>query len=210
MSLFQKGFSAQTTAFATRPRPITPGVRSPLQRVRQPRRYNSSHSKPDAHAEGKVVEDGLPANQNAPLKPAQSNSPSPSPNSATHSAQPVNTAAGAAGAATSPAAANVIAKRGLRDVISAGPLGRFGRWYSRVQERKPYQTQLGSSVVIYLCGDLSAQLFFPSEAPPPAKSEQEETKNEDEKEERRGGYDPWRTVRHLIVGTGSSIPSYKW
>jgi hypothetical protein len=79
-----------------------------------------------------------------------------------------------------------------------------------VQERKPYQTQLWSSVVIYLCGDLSAQLFFPSEAPPPAKSEQEEIKNEDEKEERRGGYDPWRTVRHLIVGTGSSIPSYKW
>ncbi|KAJ5204675.1 uncharacterized protein N7498_005554 [Penicillium cinerascens] len=215
MSLFQKGLGAQASAFA-RPRPITPGVRSPLRRVRQPRRHNSSQpSKPEPPAEGKIVEDGSPVNSNAPTKPSQSNAPSSSPSpsqspSATPSAQPVNTAAGAAGAATTPAAANAVAKRGLRNIISEGPLGRLGRWYSRVQERKPYTTQVYSSVVIYLCGDLSAQFLFPSEAPPPAKGEQDESKNEDEKEERRGGYDPWRTVRHLIVGTGSSIPSYNW
>ncbi|KAL4762606.1 exonuclease V [Aspergillus foveolatus] len=26
----------------------------------------------------------------------------------------------------------------------------------------------------------------------------------------KGGYDPWRTMRHLTVGIGSSIPSYTW
>ncbi|KAK1146557.1 hypothetical protein N8T08_002987 [Aspergillus melleus] len=26
----------------------------------------------------------------------------------------------------------------------------------------------------------------------------------------QGGYDPWRTMRHLVVGSGSSIPSYTW
>ncbi|KAL4996617.1 exonuclease V [Aspergillus recurvatus] len=28
--------------------------------------------------------------------------------------------------------------------------------------------------------------------------------------EEKGGYDPWRTMRHLTVGIGSSIPSYNW
>ncbi|KAJ6120856.1 hypothetical protein N7523_005136 [Penicillium sp. IBT 18751x] len=217
MSLFQKGLSAQAPAFATRPRPITPRVQSPLRRVRQPRRHNSSHSNKPVHehssTEGKIVEDGLPMNNTAPGKSSQSTSPSSSSSqspSVTPSAQPVNTAAGAAGAATSPAAATAVTRRGLRDIISAGPLGRFGRWYSRVQERKPYTTQLYSSVVIYLCGDLSAQLFFPSDPPLPAKGEQDASKDEGDKEDRHGGYDPWRTVRHLIVGTGSSIPTYNW
>lgn len=99
-------------------------------------------------------------------------------------------------------------------MIKAGPLGRMGRWYSRVQERKPYATQFYTSIIIYLCGDLSAQVMFPSELPPPAKTAEKDvkaSKNEDEKETcRGGGYDPWRTVRHLIVGAGSSIPSYNW
>ncbi|KAJ5676836.1 Major facilitator superfamily domain general substrate transporter [Penicillium maclennaniae] len=194
MSLFQKGLSAHATAFATRPRPITPRVQSPLRRVRQPRRHNSSHSKPEPAAEGKIVEDGLPMNNTTTGNSSQSTSPSSSSSqsfSVTPPAQPVNTAAGAAGAATSPATATAVTRRGLRDVISAGPLGRFGRWYSRVQERKPYSTQL----------------YNP---PPSAKGEQDASKDEDDKEERHGGYDPWRTVRHLIVGTGSSIPSYNW
>lgn len=95
-------------------------------------------------------------------------------------------------------------------------MGQLGRWYTRVQERKPYATQFYSSIIIYLCGDLSAQFFFPSEAPSPSKTEREDVKAttqsdvEEDKEERKGGYDPWRTVRHLIVGAGSSIPSYNW
>lgn len=80
--------------------------------------------------------------------------------------------------------------RTLRDFILNSPLGRLGRTYSRIQQRRPYTTQLCSSVVIYLCGDLSAQLWFPSSP--------------------ESGYDPWRTAKHLTVGAGASIPSYSW
>lgn len=211
MSLFQRGLGAQASAFATRPRAINPNIRAPLRRVRQPRRHKSSDAPttPETPAESKISGDGVTAN--APPKNTPSNASSPSP------AQPVNTAAAvtAAGAATAPGAANVVVKsKGLREIIKAGPLGQLGRWYSRVQERKPYATQFYSSIVIYLCGDLSAQLMFPSEAPQPAKSAEKDAQaleGEDEKEvSRGGGYDPWRTVRHLVVGAGSSIPSYNW
>jgi hypothetical protein len=210
MTLFQRGLSAHVSTFTTRPRPINPSIRAPLRRVRQPRRHKSSDAPttPETPAESKIIGEG--ASANAPAKSAPSNVSSSAP------AQPVNTAAAvtAAGAATAPGAANaVVRSKGLREIIKAGPLGKLGRWYSRVQERKPYATQFYSSIVIYLCGDLSAQLMFPSEAPPPAKSAEKDPKalEEDEKEvSRGGGYDPWRTVRHLIVGAGSSIPSYNW
>ncbi|KAJ5490904.1 hypothetical protein N7539_002471 [Penicillium diatomitis] len=72
-------------------------------------------------------------------------------------------------------------------------------------------TQLCSSVVVYLFGDLSAQLLFPSDPPQPSKSvDQTGQEGDDEQTARGGGYDPWRTVRHLMVGAGSSIPSYNW
>lgn len=80
--------------------------------------------------------------------------------------------------------------RTLREFILNSPLGRLGRAYTRIQNRRPYATQLCSSVVVYLCGDLTAQAWFPSG--PEAE------------------YDPWRTARHLTVGAGSSIPSYNW
>lgn len=203
--------------YASRPRPIPPGVRSPLRRVRHPRRHNHSQpSKPEPPAEGKAVEDGSPVNANAPAKPSQSNASSSSPTPSS-SSQSANTAAAAAGAAAAPNPANAVAQsRGIREIIKASPVGRLGRWYTRVQERKPYATQLYSSIIIYLCGDLSAQMLFPSEAQAPAKSDQADSRvsaqsnNEDGKEASRGVYDPWRTVRHLIVGAGSSIPSYNW
>jgi hypothetical protein len=84
----------------------------------------------------------------------------------------------------------------------AGPIGKAGRWYARAQERKPYATQLWSSIIIYLCGDLSAQMLFPAEVPASDEEGEEETVP--------AGYDPYRTLRHLCVGVGSSIPSYKW
>lgn len=80
--------------------------------------------------------------------------------------------------------------RTLREFILNSRLGRLGRAYSRIQERRPYATQLCSTVVVYICGDLSAQLCFPSSP--------------------EAGYDPWRTARHLTVGAGASIPSYNW
>jgi len=67
-----------------------------------------------------------------------------------------------------------------------GPVSHFVGWYDRTQKRRPYTVQLYSSLLVYLCGDLGAQNF--------------------------GGepYDPWRTVRHLIVGGVASAPGYRW
>ncbi|KAJ5753110.1 hypothetical protein N7520_010027 [Penicillium odoratum] len=133
---------------------------------------------------------------------------SPQPNTAA-------TAAGAAGVATAPNVTTSLTRsQRLGEIIKAGPVGKFGRWYARVQGERPYRTQLLSSLVIYLCGDLSAQLLFPSEQ---AVNENQDAsasaESKDEIENKPGfgsSYDPWRTVRHLIVGAGSSIPSYNW
>lgn len=67
-----------------------------------------------------------------------------------------------------------------------GPLSKAFSAYGRAQRKRPYVTQLCSSLVIYLCGDLSAQNI--------------------------GGddYNPWRTVRNMTIGAICSIPSYKW
>ncbi|KAJ5627771.1 hypothetical protein N7490_009999 [Penicillium lividum] len=211
MSLFQKGLVAQAHALSiARPRPISP-VRLPLRRVRQPRRYNSQASRPEA--KGKPVEDVLNTQGNPASTPSSSSlppapSPSPQPNTAA-------TAAGAAGVATAPNVTTALTRsQRLGEIIKAGPAGKFGRWYARVQRERPYRTQLLSSLVIYLCGDLSAQLLFPSEQ---AANENQDVSasadSKDESENKPGfgsSYDPWRTVRHLIVGAGSSIPSYNW
>ncbi|KAL4795347.1 hypothetical protein BDV19DRAFT_362954 [Aspergillus venezuelensis] len=109
--------------------------------------------------------------------------------------------------------------RTLGQRILAGPVGRAGRSYSRFQEKRPYTTQLCSSVVIYLCGDLSAQFFFPPEQDKEKTSKTvEDGKGNkylvEEEVEGQGTfaatYDPYRTLRHLVVGIGSSIPSYNW
>ncbi|KAI9876248.1 MAG: hypothetical protein M1830_006941 [Pleopsidium flavum] len=67
-----------------------------------------------------------------------------------------------------------------------GPLSKAFNAYGRSQRKRPYVTQLCSSLVIYLCGDVCAQNI--------------------------GGddYNPWRTVRNITIGGISSIPSYKW
>lgn len=217
MSVLSKGLGYRVSIHANSPRPISSPIR-PLRRVRQSRRHTSSqHSKSEIPAEGKgnsiSAEDASSVNANNPAKPSESPTPSQS-SPATPS--PSSQAAGPAGAASTPSVGNVaVPSRGLREVIKASPVGQLGRWYTRVQERKPFATQLYSSIIVYLCGDLSAQFLFPSEAAPPPKTEQDDgttttqSKGEGEKE-RRGGYDPWRTVRHLIVGAGSSIPSYNW
>lgn len=58
--------------------------------------------------------------------------------------------------------------------------------YGDAQKKRPYATQIGSLVVIYACGDLLAQSF----------------EGED--------YDPWRTLRNMIIGCIIALPSYKW
>lgn len=82
------------------------------------------------------------------------------------------------------------------------------RAYGRVQQRRPYITQLVSSLVIYFVGDLVAQ----SITAPEGKAEEEEQETDE-----RGWVQQWsedrdwaRTGRALMIGGISSIPSYKW
>ncbi|KAI9040839.1 Mpv17/PMP22 family protein [Aspergillus affinis] len=113
----------------------------------------------------------------------------------------------------SPSAPAVPGPRSLRQIISDGPLGRLGRSYSRVQERRPYATQLWSSVIVYLCGDLSAQFLFPSQNTSVQNKDSQGSQSAEKDGDAatsQGSYDPWRTLRHLVVGSGSSIPSYTW
>ncbi|KAH8426312.1 Mpv17/PMP22 family protein [Aspergillus melleus] len=114
---------------------------------------------------------------------------------------------------SSPSAPAVPGPRSLRQIISDGPLGKLGRSYSRVQERRPYATQLWSSIIVYLCGDLSAQFLFPSQNTSVQNKDSQGSQSGEEDGDAatsQGGYDPWRTMRHLVVGSGSSIPSYTW
>ena len=67
-----------------------------------------------------------------------------------------------------------------------GPLSKMFNSYARAQRKRPYITQLCSSLVIYFCGDLAAQQIVGEK------------------------HNPWRTLRSLVIGGISSIPSYKW
>ncbi|KAJ5091460.1 hypothetical protein NUU61_006330 [Penicillium alfredii] len=217
MGLCQHGLVSKAP-YLIRPRATAPGVRSPLRRVRQPRRYQSSDSAPPkSFVESKAVEEGSSTvNTSASANP-QPAAPSSSPQSpsaaasASSPAGPCNTLAAAAGAATTSAATRSVTRsRALGEVIKAGPVGRLGRWYTRVQDKRPYVTQVCSSIIIYFCGDLSAQMLFSEnsdDSKAPAQSKDEEAQEETD---HTSGYDPWRTVRHLIVGSGSSIPTYNW
>ncbi|OOG00702.1 hypothetical protein ASPCADRAFT_202533 [Aspergillus carbonarius ITEM 5010] len=113
-------------------------------------------------------------------------------------------------AATVPGPVAAPGSRTLIQRIQAGPVGRVAGAYSRVQNRRPYTTQVVSTIIVYLCGDLGAQLLFPPDNVP---SSSEGQGDEGEKQAvvgGGGGYDPWRTLRHLTVGVGSAIPTYKW
>ncbi|EPS25304.1 hypothetical protein PDE_00237 [Penicillium oxalicum 114-2] len=202
------------SGFMIRPRMVNSGIRAPLRRIRQPRRNQSSgaSTKP-----GKPFEQNCDAHGGASAENAGAATNSAPPSASSSVTQPLKTSAVpmTAGAATAPGPTNIVTgSKGLRAMISAGPVGRLGRWYSRVQERRPYMTQLCSSIVVYLCGDLSAQLLFPSDPPPPTRvagqTDKTDRGGDDEHVSQAGGYDPWRTVRHLMVGAGSSIPSYNW
>lgn len=67
-----------------------------------------------------------------------------------------------------------------------GPVSDAFNAYGRTQRKRPWATQLGTSLVIYFFGDMAAQNI--------------------------GGedYDQWRTARHLTIGAISSIPAYSW
>lgn len=67
-----------------------------------------------------------------------------------------------------------------------GPLSEAFVLYARAQRRRPWTTQLGTSLVVYLCGDLTAQYIDGEE------------------------YNIFRTLRHLTIGGIISIPAYTW
>ena len=67
-----------------------------------------------------------------------------------------------------------------------GPLTKVAHAYDRVQKRRPWTTQLCASLFVYFFGDQLAQ-YIDGER-----------------------YDPLRTLRHLTIGAGASIPGYTW
>lgn len=67
-----------------------------------------------------------------------------------------------------------------------GVLSKGIQAYGRSQTKRPYATQFVASLVIYLLGDLSAQNIGGDE------------------------YDPYRTLRALVISACSSIQTYKW
>jgi hypothetical protein len=78
-----------------------------------------------------------------------------------------------------------------------------------VQQRRPYRTQLISSLVIYFIGDLVAQSIAPADSKEPHDMADDAAE--------KGWVQEWgdnrdwaRTGRALIIGGLSSIPSYKW
>lgn len=163
-------------------------------------RHHSSESSPNPVPE----KNSTSANTSQPSAPSSSTSSS-SPNT--------NSPAGRHSAASTLARWS---SRTFFQAIQAGPIGRLGESYMRVQKRRPYATQVVSSILIYLCGDLSAQLMFPSDSPAQESRATCEGKPVDSAEDGEdkaassGRYDPLRTLRHLTVGVGSAIPSYNW
>ncbi|KAF2835031.1 hypothetical protein M501DRAFT_999576 [Patellaria atrata CBS 101060] len=72
------------------------------------------------------------------------------------------------------------------------PLSTPFRYYSRAQSRRPYVTQLLSTLVIYFLGDLSAQYITRKD------------------ENGKMVYSPAQTARALLIGGLASIPGYRW
>ena len=72
--------------------------------------------------------------------------------------------------------------------------------YSRLHSRRPHTVQLVSALIIYLIGDLTAQNIAPTPASEPTSSSPD----------RVSTYDPYRTVRALIIGGVAAIPGYHW
>lgn len=84
------------------------------------------------------------------------------------------------------------------------------RAYGRAQQRRPYVTQLLSTLMIYFLGDLSAQRISPSPTITNMTSKCDRTMEDSVEHEDRKHHDPSRTVRTLLIGGISSIPNYRW
>ncbi|KAI2101269.1 hypothetical protein LOZ35_000708 [Ophidiomyces ophidiicola] len=147
-------------------------------------------------------------------------SPSEPPSPAT-AAENANTQTPPHGSATASAGAPVPSiperpSRSLRQIMKASPLGKAVGWYSRQQHGRPYWTQVWSTLIIYLCADLCAQLLVSSDEASEAGELQGEVAaaQQDEDQESTSSvwanYDGMRTARHLTVGVVAAIPVYRW
>ena len=88
-------------------------------------------------------------------------------------------------AITEPLAAQAVSVK-LPLLQRLGPLSRAANAYDDIQKRRPWATQLCASLCVYFCGDMLAQ-YIDGER-----------------------YDPLRTLRHLTIGAGASVPGYTW
>lgn len=87
-----------------------------------------------------------------------------------------------------------------------GPLTWAIQGFGRSQRKRPYLTQFISTLVIYFLGDMSAQAIRMSDE----RSKAEIARSEGREPEVEGTYEPERTVKALVIGAGSSIPTYLW
>ncbi|KAF2101618.1 hypothetical protein NA57DRAFT_23397, partial [Rhizodiscina lignyota] len=87
------------------------------------------------------------------------------------------------------------------------------RHYVNMNRRRPYVTQLTSTLIIWLLGDLSAQYVAYE---PPAPGDAAAVNSEDGEDETNtssgfwAAYDPKRTARNLLIGGLASIPGYRY
>jgi hypothetical protein len=196
---------AEMISLPTR-RPTAPRASSFRNRAHRSVQRRKQSTESANKTESSPAEKAPTEGQTADVAPAPSESTPPPP------PPPAELAASSAGAASP--SLQIASSRTAWEVVKASPIGRFGRWYTNAQNKRPYVTQLASSLIIYLCGDLSAQLLFPSDAKPSDEKQEavaaSDSQDADAKDQKVGGYDPLRTLRHLTVGLVSSIPSYKW
>ncbi|KAF2204116.1 hypothetical protein GQ43DRAFT_446956 [Delitschia confertaspora ATCC 74209] len=94
------------------------------------------------------------------------------------------------------------------------PVAAPFRAYGRANKRRPYVTQLISSLVIYFIGDICAQNISPASVSAPHSDAplegEEEQISKQQQQQAWKPYDPFRTLRALCIGGISSIPSYTW
>lgn len=133
---------------------------------------------------------------------AAENPPASTPSSAY---QQVSTSA----SASSSGALNASTPRPLIQTIKLATIDKIAKAYGRAQDRRPYLTQVLSTLVVYLCGDLTAQLLLAGD-----NNEAQEAQAGEEEEKHAAStstrYDPLRTIRHLSVGAVAALPVYKW
>lgn len=84
-------------------------------------------------------------------------------------------------------------------ITAARPLGAPFRAYGRASNRRPYVTQLLSSLVVYFSGDLASQYIQQRGEHPEAAGAA-----------LADNYNPQRSFRAVIIGSIASIPSYHW